>query len=98
MFFCREINYGKLQDDEYQQLALYSFVDRDILPVYGKDDSTDGFSGRRTSRGSYRTKDGTVINADCNASGNIIRKVVPDAFAGRGDRGVADTPYMLSIA
>ena len=22
MFFCWEINYGKLQDDEYQQLAL----------------------------------------------------------------------------
>ena len=75
-----------------------SFVGRDTLPVYGKEENTDGFSGRRTSRGSYRAKDGMILNADCNASGNIIRKVVPDAFVGRGDRGVVDTPYMLSIA
>jgi hypothetical protein len=31
-------------------------------------------------RGLYRASDGRFMNADCNRSGNIIRKVTPDAF------------------
>ena len=71
-----------ITDGSYTSKA--GFADRDIMPVYDKKENTDVFSGRRTSRGSYRTNDGMIINAECNASGNIIRKVVPDAFAGRG--------------
>jgi putative transposase len=37
------------------------------------------------SRGLYRTKDGTVINADINGSANIIRKAIPEAFEGMTD-------------
>lgn len=50
-----------------------SFMDMDVLPVHG----TPGprtFSGRRTMRGLYRTKDGRLINADLNGALNIIRK------------------------
>ncbi|MBQ9154357.1 MAG: hypothetical protein IJ130_11155, partial [Solobacterium sp.] len=43
------------------------------------------FSGKRISRGIYRTKDGTVINADINGSANIIRKAIPEAFEGMTD-------------
>ena len=84
-----------IKEESYTSKA--SFIDRDILPVYGSKEKNDEFSGKRISRGSYRSKNGTILNADCNASGNIIRKAVPDAFVGRGDRGVVDTPYMLSI-
>ena len=85
-----------ITEESYTSKA--SFVDRDTLPVYNKKVRPDAFSGKRISRGSYRTKNGMIINADCNASGNIIRKVVPDAFKDRGDRGVVGTPYVLSIA
>ena len=84
-----------IKEESYTSKA--SFIDRDTLPVYGSMEKNDEFSGKRISRGSYRSKNGTILNADCNASGNIIRKAVPDAFVGRGDRGVVDTPYMLSI-
>lgn len=35
------------------------------------------YTGRRIRRGLFRSLDGTVINADINAAGNIMRKVVP---------------------
>ncbi len=39
------------------------------------------YAGKRIKRGLFRANDGTLINADVNGSGNIIRKVVPNAFA-----------------
>ena len=38
--------------------------------------------------------DGTLINADCNGSGNIIRKVAPDAF---GSEGVEDGKRVVPL-
>ena len=37
------------------------------------------FSGKRTKRGLYVSKEGIVINADLNAALNILRKCKPDA-------------------
>ena len=74
-----------------------SFPDRDVMPVYGDKNVEQEYSGRRIKRGLYQSQSGMIINADCNGSGNIIRKVFPDAFC-RGDRGVVDTPVVLSIA
>ena len=85
----------KVTEESYTSKA--SFLDRDGLPVYGKETIELEFSGRRIKRGLYKSKNGSLINADCNGSGNIIRKVFPEAF-GRGDRGVVDTPVVLSIA
>ena len=83
----------------FQKVEKASFVDKDKLPVYHmKDIDFCIFSGKRKKRGLYRTGNGIFINADCNGSGNIIRKVFPDAFQGRGDRGVVGTPKVLSIA
>ncbi|WZI67028.1 MAG: hypothetical protein HEQ19_31385 [Gloeotrichia echinulata CP02] len=31
--------------------------------------------GRRVERGLYKSSDGALINADCNGSANIMRKV-----------------------
>ena len=42
------------------------------------------YAGQRIKRGLFRASDGTLINADVNGSGNIIRKVVPNAFQADG--------------
>lgn len=53
----------------------------DAIPVYGKEEKTKPcFSGQRISRGLYRTHDEKVLNADLNATGNILRKAFPDIF------------------
>jgi len=71
-----------------------SLPDLDPLPVR---DSNTGhekpiFSGKRIARGLYRAADGRTINADVNGSGNILRKVAPDAFA----EGVEDGKAVLA--
>ena len=68
-----------LQEESYTSKA--SFSDRDPIPVYVK--GTDvhyTFSGKRTNRDTYRSADGTEINADFNGAANIMRKAIPDAF------------------
>ena len=39
------------------------------------------YAGKRIKRGLFRASDGRLIHADVNASFNIIRKAIPDAFA-----------------
>ena len=70
------------QEESYTSRA--SFIDHDEIPVYGEKCRHE-FSGKRIRRGLYRTKDGTVINADINGSANIIRKAIPEAFEGMTD-------------
>ncbi len=68
-----------LTEESYTSKA--SFLDRDAMPVYDPNQKAQPrFSGKRIKRGLYRAANGTLINADCNGSGNIIRKVAPDAF------------------
>jgi IS605 OrfB family transposase len=55
-----------------------SFLDFDPLPKYG--DKKPLFSGKRVKRGLYKSGSGKLINADCNGSYNIIRKVRSNAF------------------
>jgi putative transposase len=33
------------------------------------------FSGERVKRGMYKSRDGNIINADCNGAANIMKKV-----------------------
>lgn len=68
-----------LQEESYTSKA--SFPDRDPIPVYVKGaDVHYTFSGVRTNRDTYRSADGTEINADFNGAANIMRKALPDAF------------------
>jgi putative transposase len=72
-----------MQEESYTSKA--SFPDMDDIPVYHASDNRQPakafrFSGRRITRGLYRSKDGTVINADLNGSANILRKAFPCAF------------------
>ena len=60
------------QEESYTSKA--SFVDQDEIPTYGESDKKVTFSGRRVSRGLYRTKNGFLLNADVNGSYNILVK------------------------
>ncbi|MGK7882547.1 MAG: RNA-guided endonuclease InsQ/TnpB family protein, partial [Crocosphaera sp.] len=60
------INYVE-QEESYTSKA--SSLDRDPMPVYNADNPVKPkFSGRRVKRGLYKTRDGHLINADCNGS------------------------------
>ncbi len=60
------LNYVE-QEESYTSKA--SSLDRDQMPVYNADNPVKPkFSGRRVKRGLYKTRDGHLINADCNGS------------------------------
>ena len=73
-----------------------SALDSDTIPTYGEShgDEKPKFSGRRVKRGLYVAKDGTKINADVNGAMNILRKVVPNAFA-KGVVGRVKAPLVV---
>ena len=71
------------QEESYTSKADITAMDE--IPVYGKENGRPVFSGRRVSRGMYLCRDGSLINADCNGAANILRKAIPDAWAGRTD-------------
>lgn len=60
------------QEESYTSKA--SFVDYDEIPVYGETEGKPQFSGKRISRGLYKTKQGFLLNADVNGSYNILVK------------------------
>ena len=60
------------QEESYTSKA--SFLDEDEIPVYKDVQVKPQFSGKRVSRGLYKSKDGKVLNADVNGSYNILVK------------------------
>ena len=78
-----------IREESYTSKA--SMIDFDSIPTYGEEDGkTYDFSGKRIRRGLYRTKDGTILNADINGAANTIRKEYPEAF-----RDVTDFSYLF---
>ena len=68
-----------IREESYTSQA--SAVGRDDIPTYGEEKGrTYDFSGKRIRRGLYRTKAGTLLNADINGAANTIRKEYPEAF------------------
>ncbi len=66
-----------------------SYLDGDRLYKHGEKPAGWKPSGQRVKRGLYRSRDGHIINADCNGSANIMRKVATQlglnlAEVGRG--------------
>jgi putative transposase len=86
-----------LTEESYTSKA--SFLDRDPLPKWKSGQKSEQtFSGKRIKRGLYRTKDGTLINADINGASNILRKVVPNAFGTKGiEDGVGHSPVVHPV-
>ena len=68
-----------------------SFIDGEELCHH------DQYLGCRIKRGLFKSKDGTLINADLNGALNIIRKVVPNAFA-EGIEAVVVPPTRTLVA
>jgi len=60
-----------VNEESYTSKA--SFVDGDDVPVYPQG-QRHSFSGKRLKRGLYRSKHGSLINADVNGAANILRK------------------------
>lgn len=68
--------YGiKFVETEESYTSKASFVDLDLLPKFCEKPEGWQPSGKRVKRGLYRTLEGLLINADCNAAANIGRKV-----------------------
>jgi len=68
--------YGiKFVETEESYTSKASFIDNDFLPTYGEKPKNWKSSGKRTKRGLFRTALNQYINADCNGSANILRKV-----------------------
>jgi len=74
-----------------------SFLDLDPIPTYGNKNKDVVFSGKRVKRGLYKSANGRMINADVNGSYNIMRKVAPDAFRGKGVEDAVVHPMRLHV-
>jgi len=66
----------EVKEQEESHTSKCSFLDNE--PIEHREE----YVGKRKSRGLFRSAKGKIINADVNAAYNIIRKAVPEAFAG----------------
>ncbi|WP_337860366.1 hypothetical protein [Ferroplasma sp.] len=56
----------------------------------------DNYTGKRISRGLFKTSKGIIINANANAAYNMIRKAITESFQDMIE-GVGLHPGSLSI-
>ncbi len=70
------------------------FLSHDTLPSLGEQSQT--FSGRRISRGLYRSGTGVILNADINGACNILRKYDNTAFHSVNDFTYLQVPNVVS--
>jgi putative transposase len=68
-----------------------SFLDNEDLV------KKEEYQGKRIKRGLFKTNNGILCNADVQAAGNIIRKVVPNANFVDGIEGAIVRPKVLKI-
>ncbi|NMD71224.1 IS200/IS605 family element transposase accessory protein TnpB [Bacillus sp. DNRA2] len=81
------------QEESYTSKA--SFLDRDSMPVWSKDDKTSyHFSGKRITRGLYQSKSGKCIHADINGALNTLRKSEVVEF---NENLRVKTPFLLAV-
>ena len=85
-----------LQEESYTSKA--SFYDKDEIPIWNPIKPEQGrFSGERTTRGTYRRKDGKEFNADVNGALNILRKSNVVSLDALYSSGVVLTPTRVRI-
>lgn len=79
---CKQYGIDFIETEE-SYTSQSSFLGGDSIPKFGEKpvrvsvSKGEGWtaSGKRVSRGVYKTSDGFNINADCNGAANILRKV-----------------------
>ena len=84
------------QEESYTSKA--SFFDNDELPIYNVDNPVEyQFSGKRVTRGQYRTSNGQIVNADVNGALNILRKSSLISLVALQDRGCVNQPQRIRL-
>lgn len=84
-----------VNEESYTSKA--SFLDEDAIPTYKSGNETKyTFSGKRVSRGRFLSKNNILFNADVNGAANILRKVVPLAFA-NGIAALCSKPHVVNV-
>lgn len=76
-----------LQEESYTSKC--SFLDNEPIQKH------ELYAGKRLKRGLFKSKNGTLMNADVNGSANILRKAFPNAFAD-GIEGVVVRPVRVT--
>jgi IS605 OrfB family transposase len=71
---CKQYGIDFVETEE-SYTSQTSFLDNDVMPKFGEKPEGWTASGKRISRGVYKTSDGFKLNADCNGAANILRKV-----------------------
>ena len=71
---CQRYNINLIEQEE-SYTSKADFLSNDNIPIYNESEKkTYTFSGKRISRGQYKSQTGIVLNADVNGSLNIMRK------------------------
>lgn len=84
------------QEESYTSKA--SFFDNDVLPTYDvANEQKYKFSGKRITRGQYRTASVMIFNADVNGALNILRKSSLISLVALQDRGCVNQPRRIRI-
>ena len=98
MITYKALNAGiKIIEQEASYTAKADITTKDYIPTYRVDDENAQFSGIRIKRGLYRCADGTILNADCHAAANIMRKAVPDIWDRTTDFSFLTSPKVYGF-
>jgi putative transposase len=87
---CKEYRINFILNEE-SYTSKCSFLDKEELKNHSE------YLGKRIKRGLFRTSSGLKCNADIQAAGNIIRKVVPSASFANGIEGAIVHPKVLNL-
>ena len=98
MITYKALNAGiKIIEQEESYTSKADITTKDHIPTYRVDDENAQFSGIRIKRGLYRCADGTILNADCHAAANIMRKAVPDIWDRTTDFSFLTSPKVYGF-
>lgn len=97
-FLCWKYGLEYIEQEE-SYTSKSSFLDKDVLPVYKAEQPFTGkFNGKRVHRGLYKSKDGTLINADVNGSANIMRKCKQNLNFEKLCNGLLASPQRIRVS
>lgn len=93
MITYKALNAGiRIIEQEESYTSKADLISNDRIPTYGVDDKDASFSGKRIKRGLYRCSNGMILNADCHAAANIMRKAIPDIWKDTRDYTFLSAP------
>ena len=79
-----------LIDESYTSKC--SFLDGEEIKKHSK------YAGKRIKRGLFKSRNGTIFNADVNAGYNIMKKAFPNSIKDDGIQGLVLNPQVVKIS